>query len=101
MRDTLLDMIESGDSHMVNVLWLVYGPQNPFAPFARFDKLAQVVPLTRSAEKVCGGRYDRETFESKLREAGGETLESNVKQQAGKMLELATISYCKWRRENG
>ena len=101
VRDTLLDMIESGDSKLVNVLWLVYGDQHPHSAYARFDKLAQIVSLTKAADKACGGSYDRETFEQKLREAGGETLEANAKQQAAKILEGAVVSYCKWRRENG
>jgi hypothetical protein len=100
VRDTLLDMIEAGDSHMVNVLWLAYGDQHPYSPYSLFGNLAQLVGLTNAAIKACGGDYNRETIDQKLRESGGTTLENNIKQQAGKLLESAGVSYCKWRKGN-
>ena len=62
VRDTLVSMIDNGDSKLVNVLYMVYSAQSPFAPHARFGQLAAIVSLTKAAEKVCGGKYVRDEF---------------------------------------
>ena len=97
VRDTLVAMIDKGDSKLVNCLWLVYGDQTPFESHARFGQLAQLVRLTKAAEKACGGKYDRETLDQKLREPGADTIESNVKQQCGILLSQASASYQRCR----
>ena len=93
VRDTLVEMIDKGDSKLVNVLWLVYGDQTPFESHGRFGQLAQLVRFTKAAEKACEGKYDRETLDKALMGTGGETYESNIKQQTGILLSQAAASY--------
>ena len=99
VRDTLIEMVDRGDSKLVNVLWLAYGDQNAFAPWAKFGTLAQLVGLTKAASKACGGKFNREALDDALRAVGGTELAAVIQVQSAKLLSLAAASFIRAAKE--
>lgn len=97
VRDALVSMVDTGLSIDVTVLYKVYGPQNPFAPFMVWGQLAQLADMTPPAERGAK-KYNttpREYLEKHIRGDGGRVLEMAVKMSAEQLLANASHRYLK------
>jgi hypothetical protein len=91
IRETFLEMIESGDDRMVNVLFQVYGPQKRHFAYGHFGELAPIVDWTDLATSI-GGREKIES-EMALGKEGSAAMKKQLMEAAEKLLSDAAKAY--------
>lgn len=89
VRDTLIEMVDRGQSDHVTTLWLVYGDPPRFGPFGIFGELRSIVELTPTGQEL-GDRY---AILDALSATGGDVVLKKIKKEAEAMLAAAGKAY--------